>query len=64
MIVGSIDRAAYCPGETVFITSNVQNQSTRDMTAMKAKVVQLVEYRASSKTKHITNVIAKMSGEL
>ena len=63
-LVGSIDRAAYCPGETVFITSNVQNQSTRDMSAMKAKIVQTVDYKSSRKTKHITHVIAKMDGKL
>lgn len=41
-LAGSIDRAAYCPGEIVYITSYVQNQSTRDMRAMKAKIVQTV----------------------
>ena len=63
-LAGSIDCAAYCPGETIFITSNVQNQSTMNMGAMKAKIVQTVDYRSSKKTKHITQVIAKMDGKL
>lgn len=63
-LVGSIDRAAYCPGEIVYITSYVQNQSTRDMRAMKAKIVQTVQYRSSKKTKPITSVIDKIKGTL
>ena len=63
-LVGSIDRAAYCPGEIVYITSYVQNQSTRDMRAMKAKIMQTVQYRSSKKTKPITSVIDKIKGTL
>ena len=63
-LVGSFDRAAYCPREIVYITSYVQNQSTRDMRAMKAKIVQTVQYRSSKKTKPITSVIDKIKGTL
>ena len=63
-LVGSIDRAVYCPGEIIYITSNVQNQSTREMRPMKAKIVQTVQYRSSKKTKPITNVIDIMKGKL
>ena len=35
-----------------------------NMGAMKAKIVQTVDYRSSKKTKHITQVIAKMDGKL
>ena len=63
-LVGCIDRSAYCPGEIVYITSNVQNQSTRDMRPMKAKIVQTVEYRSSKKPKRITQVIDDMDGKL
>lgn len=59
---GSIDRGAYCPGEVAFVNANVQNNSTRDMTALKAKVVQTIHYIATRKTKHITHTIAKMNG--
>lgn len=62
-LVGSIDRAAYCPGEIIYITSNVQNQSTREMRPMKAKIVQTVQCRSSKKTKPIT-VIDVMKGKL
>ena len=63
-LVGCIDRSTYYPGEIVYITSNVQNQSTRDMRPMKAKIVQTVEYRSSKKTKRITQVIDDMDGKL
>ena len=60
----NIDREGYCPGELVLINSQVQNKTTRDMKAMKAKLIQTVTYTAEgNKKKHEVSVIAKLDGE-
>jgi len=63
-VAGSIDRACYCPGETIYINSQVENKSSRDMTALKGKLIQTITYRASGNhTKHSTKTLSKIVGE-
>ena len=61
-IRGHIDRKAYCPGEQISITAQAENRTTRDMTAMKAKLKKVTEYHASSKTKYRHDTIATITG--
>lgn len=58
----SLDRAAYCPGEHILINAQVQNNTSRNMTALKAKLVQNVQYHSSRKTKSNVQTIAKLAG--
>ena len=41
---GHINRKAYCPGEKIFITAQVENRTKRDMPALKAKLMKMVKY--------------------
>jgi len=63
-ISGSIDRACYCPGETIYINSQVENDSSRNMTALKGKLIQTVTYRDNGyHTKYSTKTLSKIVGE-
>ena len=42
----SIDRAGYCPGESVAISTAAENHSNRRVTAVRATLMQTVVYRA------------------
>ena len=42
----SIDRSAYCPGETILINAHAQNNTTRDMQNMHAKLIRTVTFAA------------------
>ena len=59
----NIDRGCYCPGETILIDANVDNQTPRELTALKAKLVQRIDYNASRKTKVVHSTIAKLEGK-
>lgn len=58
----SLDRSGYCPGEQIYINATVDNQSTRDMKHIKAKLIQHVKYHASDDTKHETRTISRYDG--
>ena len=54
----------YCPGEYILVNSQVQNQTTRDMKALKAKLYQDILYLAEGhKQKRETKVIARIDGK-
>merc|ERR1712226_1133194 len=61
---GNIDRSCYCPGESILINASIQNQTTRDMTSMYAKLVQTITYRASNKSKTVSKEVARVEGPM
>ncbi|XP_057295499.1 arrestin domain-containing protein 2-like [Hydractinia symbiolongicarpus] len=61
-LIASIDRAAYCPGEIALINAEVQNHTSRNMKALKAKLVQEIQYHATRKVKQEYKTISKVVG--
>ena len=61
-ILGHIDRSCYCPGENIFITADIQNQTSRDMTALKGKLIQTIIYMAQGHTKRHSQTVAVVEG--
>ncbi|XP_066930482.1 arrestin domain-containing protein 3-like [Clytia hemisphaerica] len=62
-VEGHIDRKCYCPGELILVNSQVQNQTTKDMKALKAKLYQDILYIAEGhKQKRENKVIARIDG--
>lgn len=63
-MTGSIDRGCYCPGERILITADIQNHTTRDMDAVKAKLIQTITYHATNhhKTRTRSQTITKIQG--
>lgn len=47
-VTAKVERGCYCPGETIFLTAQFQNKTTRNVN-IKAKVVQEIEYTSSGK---------------
>ena len=60
----SIDRSCFCPGEAILINAMVQNQTTRDMQSMHAKLIQTITYHSKRKSKTTTKEIAKLQGPM
>jgi len=61
-MAANIDRACYCPGESIYITADIQNNTTRDMERVKGKLIQTIAYHASSKTKTHSNTVTRLEG--
>jgi len=59
---GHVDRSCYCPGEIIFITADIQNQTSRDMTGLKGKLIQTIIYMAEGDTKHEIHKVAMVEG--
>lgn len=60
-VTANIDRQGYCPGELILVNAQVANETTRDMTALRAMLVQDVLYIAKgNKQKHESKVIGKI----
>ncbi|XP_046852132.1 arrestin domain-containing protein 3-like isoform X2 [Xenia sp. Carnegie-2017] len=63
-IQASIDRSGYCPGEQIFITASCDNDSTRQMDCMKAKLIQHILFKAGDgTTTGATRTIARFEGK-
>ena len=61
-MIGSLDRAACFPGETLLLNVHVQNQSKKDMSGLKAYFVKSEQYLAKKKIKNLTSVNATIEG--
>ncbi|XP_045187225.2 arrestin domain-containing protein 3-like isoform X2 [Mercenaria mercenaria] len=55
-----LDRTGYVPGESVVFRAEINNRSDREMTCSSAKLVMLVLYHATSKTKKVNNVLFEL----
>ncbi|XP_077571977.1 arrestin domain-containing protein 3-like [Stigmatopora nigra] len=58
----SVERTAYAPGETAVIVAKINNMSSSDMTP-KVRLFQMIEYIASSRTRHENSTISKLVGQ-
>ncbi|XP_059178582.1 uncharacterized protein LOC131957802 [Physella acuta] len=61
-LAASLDRSGYCPGEQIFVNLEASNESTKDCGLVKASLVQLVRFTASSESKTSTTVIRCVLG--
>lgn len=66
-----IDRSGYCPGEFIAINVKVENQSTKDINAIHASLVQTVKYCGHcvsilqdnhQKTRSVSRIIRRIEG--
>ena len=56
------DRSGYCPGESIAITTEVDNHSNRRITAVRAALKQIVAYYAQGSSHHDHKVIQRIEG--
>jgi len=56
------DRAGYCPGESIAISTEAENHSNRRITVVQATLKQLVVYYARGRSHTNANVIQKVQG--
>lgn len=59
----SLDRSGYCPGEQIFLNASCENDSTREMSCMRAILVQNVHYSASDASTSSSRAIARFEGQ-
>ncbi|KAK3589676.1 hypothetical protein CHS0354_015182 [Potamilus streckersoni] len=57
------NRNAYCPGELIMLNLLANNQSLKDLGAVKATLIQRVQYMANGETKYRDTVISSVSGK-
>ncbi|KAL3847674.1 hypothetical protein ACJMK2_018573 [Sinanodonta woodiana] len=57
------NRNAYCPGEFIMLNLMANNQSQKDLGAVKATLIQRVQYMANAETKYKDTVISSVSGK-
>ena len=55
-------RGGYCPGESIDITTEVENHSRRRITAVRATLKQIVTYHAQGNSQHDHKVIQRIEG--
>ncbi|XP_066267267.1 arrestin domain-containing protein 3-like isoform X1 [Branchiostoma lanceolatum] len=53
------DRTAYCPGETVQMRGNVENNANEKVTHVTAKLIQVVSFHATSKSRSSSSTLSK-----
>jgi len=58
----AIHRTGFVPGEIIPFTAELNNLSTRRITASKARLIQTVSYHANEKTKIETHELARVNG--
>ena len=56
------DRGGYCPGESIAITTEVENHSNRRITAVQATLKQIVTYCAQGSTRQDNKIIQRIEG--
>ncbi|XP_041856246.1 arrestin domain-containing protein 3-like [Melanotaenia boesemani] len=56
----TVTKLAYTPGETMMITANINNSSSKEMTP-KFTIKQDIVYRASGDTRHESNTVVKVA---
>ena len=60
----SLDRSGYCPGEQIFLHASCENNSTRELLGMRAKLVQNINYHANDgRNKSYSKEIAHFNGQ-
>ncbi|XP_050388475.2 arrestin domain-containing protein 3-like [Patella vulgata] len=57
------DRKAYCPGEKIALNVLVKNNSTKDMGKLKARLIQISEFKANGDSKMSDTHIRIIEGE-
>ncbi|XP_078598581.1 arrestin domain-containing protein 3-like isoform X1 [Branchiostoma floridae x Branchiostoma japonicum] len=53
------DRTAYCPGETVQMRGTVENNANEEVTHVSAKLIQVVSFHATSKSRSSSSTLSK-----
>ncbi|CAH1233700.1 ARRDC3 [Branchiostoma lanceolatum] len=53
------DRTAYCPGETVQMRGNIENNANEKVTHVTAKLIQVVSFHATSKSRSSSSTLSK-----
>ncbi|XP_065829337.1 arrestin domain-containing protein 3-like [Oscarella lobularis] len=59
----SIDRSAYCPGESVVISANAENLTNRQMRGIRAQLIAVTTLYASGNQTSTRQVVCEMMGE-
>ena len=57
------DRGAYCPGESIAISTEVENHSSRRITAVQASLKQEIAFFARGNYMHRTKLIQRIKGQ-
>ena len=66
----TIAKGGYCPGESIPFSVNVENQSTKRVTAIRASLLQMIAYHGNlyaiithhKKNRYVTNIIQRVQG--
>eukprot|EP00118_Oscarella_pearsei_P017585 m.175370 g.175370 ORF g.175370 m.175370 type:complete len:464 (+) comp39127_c0_seq2:268-1659(+) len=59
----SIDRVGYCPGESVIISADAENQSNRELKGIRAQLIASVTLFAHGHRHYHRQVVAELQGE-
>lgn len=58
----NIDRTCYCVGESIFLNTEIMNKTRNNMHKLRAKLIQIVTYKAFGESKTVENEIAVLNG--